>query len=129
MIAGCAWPSAPEFPALVTVYVLNVVETAGRTNHAILVDGNVVAMLSPGQYTRFTIAPGNYDFTVTGAGSRTRNQEAVGYRFLPGQRRYLVYDESLREDYLIEYGADHARRWIKSADRVQPLPNRMTEFY
>lgn len=126
LVGGCAYRGAPQLPDLATVYVLNVVEPRAHTRHAIHVDGRVVAVLSPGQYTRFTIAPGHYDFTVTGSGGRTRDQDAVGYQFLPGQRRYLVYDDSLREGYLIEYGPDYAGRWMESAQRVQPIRNRLS---
>lgn len=112
-LGGCTYRYAEPTPTDSVAYVLNTVVSPGQAPHPLLVNGEFVSRLQPGEYTWFRLEPGLYDISVSGVRAQGETLSSEGVRFRPGQSRFLIYDEESREPYLIEYSERHARRWLR----------------
>ncbi len=120
LTCGCSGFSERLDSDEAVVYVLNTVPRNSGESHIVFVNGKRIAFLKSGQYTRFRIAPGSYSLTVTGTSRIGRRLTLAEIVVESNDVRYFVYDETIREDYLIEYGSEHARQWLLGKRLVYP---------
>ena len=97
---------------------MNTIPGRAGEAHALLVDGEQVASLRPQHYTWFQLAPGTYHLEVFGKEGQGWLQSAVEVDLEPGETRFFVYDENRVDNYLYEYGEEHAHDWLAGARYV-----------
>ncbi len=122
MVSGCGYRHAAPEPGEGVAYVLNTVVSEHSEAQPVLVNGELVAELQPGQFTWLRLAPGSYTFEVAGSPFQGRTLSSPGVLLEAGETRYLVYDEERDETYLIEYSESHARRWLRGKRFVPSRP-------
>ena len=122
LLSGCAYRHVAPEPGEGIAYVLNTVVSDRSEPQPVLVNGELVAELQPGQFTWVRLAPGSYAFKVAGSPFQGQTLSSAGVRLEAGETRYLVYDEERDEPYLIEYSETHARRWLRGKRFVPSRP-------